>query len=194
MAPTMRLTTAALRRRLTARQNDGVAALEFGLVAPMFVIIFAGTVNVGDAVFTEIRLDGAVAAGTNYALVNQSEVGSADGQVLANFIATLVSKSAGGTAANVTVVVNNGPTATITSGTSVSSGTAGNADQYYCPTGSPPNWTWGSAVAQGTSCSGGGTAGKFVTVTASYSFTPFFPAYAFGLGSSITIGSATKTQ
>jgi Flp pilus assembly protein TadG len=190
----MRLTIGALRRRLIARHNAGVAAMEFGLLAPLFVMIFAGTVNVGDAVVVQTQLDGAVAAGMNYALVHASSVGSANGATLASSIATLVSTSAGGTAANTTVVVNNGPTVTITSGTSASSGTASNADLCYCPTGSPSSWTWGTAVTCGNSCTGGGTAGKFVTVTASYAFTPFFTAFNFGQSSTISIGSVAQTQ
>jgi Flp pilus assembly protein TadG len=194
MATIMRSMIGALRRRLPARHDDGVAALEFGLLAPMFVMIFAGGVNVGDAVVLQIRLDGAVAAGMNYALVNASSVSSTSGATLAGNIATLVSTSAGGTAANVTVVVNNGPSETITNGTTATSGTASNANNCYCPTGSPSSWTWGNAVTCGNSCNGGITAGKFVTVTASYSFTPFFSAFNFGLGSTITIGSAAQTQ
>lgn len=191
----MRLTIAALRRGLRSRHNDGVAAVEFGLLAPMFVLIFAGTVSVGDVVLIETRLDGAVAAGMNYALVHATQVGSANGQTLASAIATLVSTSNGGTAANVTVVVNNGPSATITNGTPTTGGTASSADLFYCPTGSPSNWTWGTSVASaGSACAGGGTSGQFVTVTASYSYTQLFSAFNFGLGNTITIGSAAQTK
>jgi Flp pilus assembly protein TadG len=195
MAPTMRLTIAALRRRRTRRHNAGVAAVEFGLLAPTFVLVFAGTVTVGDAVSVQLRLDGAVAAGINYSIVNQSQASSTNGQALATAIANLVSNSAGGTAANVTVVVNNGPTTTITSGTQTTSGTASNADLFYCLTGSPPNWSWGTGVsAAGGSCTPSGVYGKFVTITASYGFTPFFSNYTFGLGTTLSMGSAAQVQ
>jgi len=199
----MRLTIAALRRRRSRRHNAGVAAVEFGLMAPTFVLVFAGTVTVGDAVAVQTRLDGAVAAGINYAIVNQSEVtssinsgtGNAYAVDLASAIANLVSTSAGGTAANVTVVVNNGPTATITSGTLTTGGTTSNANLYYCLTGSPSSWTWGtSATSGGGACTGSGTYGKFVTITASYSFTPFVNANSFGLGSTLTVGTAAQVQ
>jgi Flp pilus assembly protein TadG len=72
----MRLTIAALRSKRNKRRNAGVAAVEFGLLAPTFVLVFAGTVTVGDAVAVQTQLDGAVAAGINYAIVNQSEVTS----------------------------------------------------------------------------------------------------------------------
>jgi Flp pilus assembly protein TadG len=199
----MRLTVAALRRKRSNRHNAGVAAVEFGLLAPTFVLVFAGTVTVGDAVAVQTQLDGAVAAGINYALVNQSEVtssinsstGNAYAVDLATNIANLVSTSAGGNAANVTVVVNNGPTVTITAGTAAASGTTSNANLYYCLTGSPSSWTWGtSATSGGGACSGSGTYGKFVTITANYTFTPFFGSYTFGLGPTLTVGTAAQVQ
>jgi Flp pilus assembly protein TadG len=191
----MRLMIAALRRRRSRRHNAGVAAVEFGLMAPTFVLVFAGTVTVGDAVAVQTQLDGAVAAGINYAIVNQASANSTSGQTLANAIANLVSTSAGGNAANVTVVVNNGPTATITSGTLATSGTASNANLYYCLTGSPSSWTWGtSATSGGGACSGSGTYGKFVTITASYNFTPFVNSNSFGLGTTLSVGTAAQVQ
>jgi len=177
-------------RGLIARRNKGVAAVEFALLAPMFVMVFAGTIDVGNALYIQTVLDSAVAAGTNYAVVNASDVGSANGASLASNIATIIA----GTATSATVVVNDGPTVTVTNGTAVSSGTASNANSCYCPTGSPPNWTWGSSVTCGNSCTGGGTAGKFVTVTASYSITPFFPAYSFVRNGTMTVGSIAQTQ
>jgi Flp pilus assembly protein TadG len=198
----MRLMIAALRRRRSRRHNAGVAAVEFGLLAPTFVLVFAGTVTVGDAVAVQTQLDGAVAAGINYAIVNQSEVtsstnaatGDAYAVDLAKAIANLVSTSAGGNAANVTVVVNNGPTATISSGTLTTSGTTSNANLYYCLTGSPSSWTWGTSGSAGGACSVSGTYGKFVTITASYTFTPFFNSYTFGLGTTLSVGTAAQVQ
>ncbi len=65
----------------------------------------------------------------------------------------------------------------------------------YCPTGSPPSWSWGSAYGPaGTACTGGGTSGKFVTVTASYNFTPFFASYAFVTNGAMTAGAVVQTK
>jgi Flp pilus assembly protein TadG len=179
-----------------------VAAVEFALLAPIFVLVFAAIVDLGNALWTWCRLEEAVAAGTGFALVNggvnASNVNSTNGQNLASDIAGIVSNSARAgnynTPADVTVVVNNGPATTITSGVSANSGTAANADSYYCLTGSPPTWNWGSAVASGSPCTGSGTSGKFVTVTASYNFTPFFASYAFVTNGAMTAGAVVQTQ
>ena len=82
-----------------------------------------------------------------------NNVNATNGQNLASDIAGIVANSAkvGSylTPAEVTVVVNNGPATTITNGVPANSGTPANADSYYCPTGSPPTWSWGSAVWYG---------------------------------------------
>jgi Flp pilus assembly protein TadG len=153
MALIMRSLIEALRRRLFARWSSGIAAIEFALLAPVFVMVFAGTLDVGNALgnalYMQTLLDSAVAAGTNYALVNAASVtantdpstGTALASELASRIATIVSSSNGGTAANTTVAVNNGPSVSIAGGLTISSGTTSNANLCYCPTGSPPSWT-----------------------------------------------------
>jgi Flp pilus assembly protein TadG len=180
-----------------------VAAVEFALLAPTFVLVFAGIVDLGNALWTWCRLEEAVAAGTGFALVNggvnASNVNATNGQNLASDIAGIVANSARvgsyNTPAQVAVVVNNGPATTITNGISANSGTPANADSYYCPTGSPPTWSWGSSYGTaGTACTGGGTSGKFVTVTASYNFTPFFVSYAFVRNGLMTAGAVVQTK
>jgi Flp pilus assembly protein TadG len=184
----------ALRRLLSARENDCVAALEFALLTPVFLIVFAGTVDLGSALYTRTMLESAVAAGTNFALVQNSQVNSTNGATLASNIATLVANNNSGTAPSVSVVVNNGPSEAISSGTPTTSGTAANANLYYCPTGSPSSLTWGSSVSSGSSCTGGGSAGQFVRVSASYNFTAFFSSYGFVPNGTITVASVVQTQ
>jgi Flp pilus assembly protein TadG len=169
------------------RIKSGMAALEFGLLAPVFLIVLAGTVDIGSALYTRMSLTAIVAAGADYALVHAGMVTSASGVALANNIATVVTTSG-------VVVVNNGPTVTITNGTPSPSGTAANANSCYCPTGSPTSWIWGSTVTCGNACTGGGVAGKFVTVTASYNFTPLFLSYVFVQKGMISAGVMVQTQ
>jgi len=169
------------------RSRTGIAAIEFAFVVPVFLILLVGAVDLGLMLFEDYKLEQAVAAGAEYAAVNPTDVNSTNGPTLASSIAATV-ESANGTAwANDVVVVNNGPTVTVTNGTATSSGTNSNADSCYCPTGSPPNWTWGSAVTCGSACGAGATAGKFVTITATAPYTPLLTAYGF-------IHSATLRQ
>lgn len=191
---TIRLRTLGVRA--LADDRRGIAAVEFALVTPIFCLLLAGIVDLGGALYTKFKLDSAVTAGANFAQVNAVNVGSANGQTLANNIATIVETSQGSSWANDGVVVNNGPTATVSSGTSTPSGTASNADACYCPSGTPSAFTWGSSTTCGSACPGSNTgyAGKFVTITASHTYTPIFSSYGIVQNGTISASAAVQVQ
>src|SRR5579862_6509612 len=126
------------------RARDAIAAIEFAFMTPVFLAVFVGMVDLGMMLFQDYQLDQAVAAGEQYAVVNASSVNSTSGATLANNIASAVENANGSGWAGDVVVVNNGPSDAISNGQSTTGGTASNADSCYCPTGSPPTWTWGS--------------------------------------------------
>jgi Flp pilus assembly protein TadG len=183
-----------LKELTPTRHNAGIAAMEFAMVTPIFAIILAGVADLGGLVTTRFRLDTAVAAASNYVLVHGTQVSSTNGAALATSASTIVTTSDTATTANGTVVINNGPTVTVASGTSTSSGTASNADLCYCPTGSPSSLTWGAAVACGSTCTGGGLAGKFVLITANYTYTAIFTNYSFINGGVVNSGALVQVQ
>jgi len=176
------------------RDRRGVAAIEFALVTPLFCLLLAGVVDLGGALYTKFKLDSAVTAGANFAQINAANVGSANGQTLANNIAAIVESSEGSSWANDTVVVNDGPTTTISSGTSTTSGTASNADACYCPTGTASSATWGSSTTCGSACAGGGYAGKFVVITANQTYTPIFTNYGIVHDNTIATSAMVQVQ
>ncbi len=176
---------------LSGRGNDGVAAIEFAMVTPVFVLILAGTADLSGLVIAHFRLETAVAAASNYALLNNAEVSSSDGASLASNVASIAAATASTSA---TVVVNDGPTATVSGGTTTTSGTAGNADLCFCPTGTPTSVTWGTSLTCGSACAAGGTAGKFVLVTASYTYSAIFTSYNFFNGGVVTAAAMVQTQ
>ncbi|HEY3777222.1 MAG TPA: TadE/TadG family type IV pilus assembly protein [Rhizomicrobium sp.] len=182
-----------LSGRRLARAESGIAAVEFALLVPMFLIMMMGIIDVGQMLFAYYELDQAVAAGAEYAALNAANVTSTSGPALATSIATAVSNANGTNWSNNTVVVNNGPTVTVTDGAATSSGTATNADEYYCLTGSSPNWSWGTGYANQLSeaC---GTPGKYVTITATYAYVPLLQIYNFIQSGTLTQSAAVQTQ
>jgi hypothetical protein len=126
-------------------------------------------------------------------MVNAANVSSTSGATLASNIAQVVESNAGSNWANDDIVVNNGPSNSMTSGSPTTGGTASNADSCYCPTISG-TFTWGSAQTCGVACSGGGIAGKFVTITATHTYTPIFSTYGIVTNGTITASSAVETQ
>jgi Flp pilus assembly protein TadG len=161
---------------LTTPANGGVAAIEFAIFGLVFLMIVAAVVDIGLMLFTQSELDAAVSAGAQYA-ANSATLVATNPTGLGTNISDIVT-NANGTAwaTSVTVNVNN-------------SDTTG----CYCPTGTPGNWTWGSTVTCGSSCSGGGVGGQFVTITATRNVSPIFPAFGF-VPSAMTSNALVETQ
>lgn len=180
--------------RTLRAHNSGVAAIEFAFVAMALLTLVAGTIDLGTLIYTEARIDAAVAAGAQYAALNAASVNSTDGAGLASTIATLVANANGSNWAESGVCINNGPSATVSGSAPPCSGTASNANSSYCPSGAPPSWTWGNPLSAGTACGTGGIAGRFVAITASRNFTPVFPAFGFVPSGTISQSALVETQ
>jgi Flp pilus assembly protein TadG len=185
-----------LRRVASAAENAGVVAVEFAIYGTLILTIFAGTMDIGLLMFVEFQIDSAVSAGAQYAAINAASVNSASGANLATATSNVVANANGTGWEDGAIVVNNGPPVTVTGGSAASSGTASNADNCYCPTGSPSSWSWGSSVTCGSSYyyTGGGVAGNFVTITASRSFTPVFPTFGFVQNGTISRSALVEAQ
>lgn len=191
--------SARLLRRMLVRMRthaqSGIAAIEFAFLVPVLLVLLMGAVDMGQMLYAYYRLDQAVAAGAQYALLNSSKVSSTNGAALASSIANVVANANGTSWANDTIVVNNGPSVTMSNGTASNGGTASNADNCYCPSGSPPSWTWGSSVTCSSSCSGGsGIGGKYVTITSTVAYHPILKIYSFITDSTLTQNAAVQTQ
>ena len=57
-----------------ARDRDGIAAVEFAVIAPVMVVLLAGAANVGLAVNHNIQLANAARAGAQFATANSSDL------------------------------------------------------------------------------------------------------------------------
>jgi len=145
------------------RRADGASAIEFALVAPIFLLILVAMIDFGMVLYTRFNLSQGLSA-----------------IIPARFDAT--------------VVVNNGPQSQRTSGTTVASGTVSNADLCYCPVLSGTSLAWGSATTCASSCSGGGLAGKFVSITGSIAVTPFFGSYGLVQNGTISVSTVVQVQ
>ncbi|MGC1304456.1 MAG: TadE/TadG family type IV pilus assembly protein [Caulobacteraceae bacterium] len=175
------------------QDQRGVAALEMALIAPFLLLILAGTVDLGGVLYTRFQLSSAVNTAANYAIVNASGASSTGGGALAANLATLITNVNGNGWANSAVTVNDGPTASATNGSTATGGTAASADSCYCPTGAAPAITWGAAKTCGVACASG-YAGKFVLVTASRSYAPFFSSYGIVQSGAVSVSSMVQVQ
>jgi Flp pilus assembly protein TadG len=152
--------------------------VEFALYATVLLTLLAGTVDIGYELYLAFQLDNAVNAGAQYVMNNAAMVSSSPSTLNTN-TASVVANLNGTGWATATVNVNN----------------ANDTTGCYCPTGSPGNWSWGTAVSCGSTCTGGGVGGQFVTITGSRSVTPMFPAFSFvQSGGSIKRSVLIETQ
>lgn len=180
-------------RRLDAAAGGG-AALEFAFIAPVLCLLLAGVIDLGNVLYVRFRLDSAVSAAANYAVVSAANVSSTGGATLAANLATIVEASQGAGWADTTAVVNDGPSVAITGGATATSGTASAADGCYCPTLSGSTVAWGSATSCGTTCASGATAGKYVAVTASHAYSPLFSSYGVVKDGTVSASAVVRVQ
>lgn len=171
-----------------------IAAVEFALVVPVLLVVLVAIIDLGGVLSLRLQLETAVTAAMNYALVSNANVSSTNGAALASNLAQILAANVNTTLTAGSVIVNDGPSVTITNGTTATGGTASNADLYYCPTGTANPWSWGSSVAANTTCSLGGTSGKFVTVSASAKYTPVFSLYGFVKNNTVTVSAIMQAQ
>ena len=186
-------------RRLGASflgDRSGVAAVEFALISPTVILILVGLIDLGGLLYTRFQLNASLSAAANYAMVNGSNVSSTNGPSLASTLAGLISSGQSSNWADSSVTVNNGPTASSSGGTVGSGGTGSNADSCYCPTGAASSSvTWGSSQTCGTTCGGGGYAGKFVLLSASRAYSPIFTGYGMlSQSGTMTVSSLVQVQ
>ena len=160
----------------SAEQGAGTAAVEVALLASLFMIIVAGSADFGYWIYAASELTAAVSAGSQYAANNGAMVATNPSR-LATAISTVVNNANGIGWATSTVNVNNG-----------------SSTNCYCPTGTPGNWTWGSAVTCGSACASGGVAGQFVTITAGHTASPLFPTYQLTYDGAISRSAIVETQ
>jgi Flp pilus assembly protein TadG len=196
----MILARRASKRRSLIADERGIAAVEFSILAPVFCLLFVAAIDIGSAIYTRFKLDAAVSAGSNYALINAANVSSTGGATLGSNIAAIVENSEGTGYANEAIVINNGPTVTVSGGTSSTPGTLSTggsnapADSCYCPTGTTTAFTWGAAKTCGAGCTGGSVAGRFVTIVATRTYNPIFSSYGLIANNTITASATVQAQ
>ena len=174
--------------------RNAIAAIEFAIAMPAFILIFVGLIDLGRVVLLQIRLDADAAATSNYAVANASLVNSTSAPSLASLIAQAMGGNLSATLNNGKVVINNGSTGTVTNGAVTVSGDASTADVCYCPNGSYSPWAWGGSVACGSTCSTGSSAGKFVSISETQIFIPIFSMYSLIQSNQISASAVVRTQ
>jgi Flp pilus assembly protein TadG len=139
-------------------EQEGTAAIEFGMVAAFLCLLLVGLVDFGMGYWEQIQVGNAARAGAEYAVFNGWN--------------------------------QSGITAAATSATSLSSiaATPAPTKTYGCPSASGGI----TAAAFGSSCTGGGTAGTYVTVNTQAFYSTLF-TYP-GIAKTLTLTASTTVR
>lgn len=190
--PTERRPTFAMHRFF--RNRSGAAAVEFAMISPVLVLILAATIDFGAVLYGQFRLNEAVSAGTNFAMVNGDRITGTGSEALSEHLAAILTGSQGSASVDADVIVNNGARRTFSKGSYQSGGVPAAADRCYCPVTVSGEIQWGAAVACGTACASGGQAGKFVHLTATQHYQPFFSNYGIVTEGTISANALVRAR
>jgi Flp pilus assembly protein TadG len=198
----------ALPRRLAPvidtalRDTRGVSALEFAIMATIYSVVLAGVVNVSGAIYTRFQLETAIASAQSYVLTQTGSVNAASAASLGDTLARMTHHAAGSIRPEADIDVNDGAedqdaedtTASGEDDTVTATGTAAQADSCYCPTVAGNAVTWGTSKTCGSTCLGGGVAGKYVFTKAVATYTPLIPIAGVTSSSTVTCSSLTRVK
>lgn len=162
--------------REVAQDESGSIAVEFALVAPLLIFILAGVMDIGSATYVKLSLDSRLTSAAEYALLQPAPGDQEAAGDLAEKLSALLQ---GGAIDTAEVVVNNGARATWDGTSATTAFLAGDAASCYCPSLDQDGVGWGQAMACGTECTSGDTAGQFVQISASARHVAVFPGYDF---------------
>lgn len=153
--------------RRFAAQSEGVAALEFALIAPVFLLLMIAALDFGHAFYRKIRLINATTAAAHYALRQGPGVTRAQVSAFQAKVASIVVDAASlPVAPVVTVLFNN-------------AADSGNLETFYCLSGYPA--VWAAMGAAPGACGGNVSSGRFVTISVNAEAASFFlPNAVFG--------------
>lgn len=171
----------------------GNAGIEFALVAPIFALIFLASIDLGMLIFSRFQLEEAVSASASYAIAHADQVDGANGGELAKNLALMIASNYQGDA-TAFIEINNGSQASY-DGTKIKvGGVASQANACYCPNGMASAVEWGSQQTCGTSCPDGGSAGRYVSVSAREAYTPIFSMFDVVTDGFISASTIVQTK
>ena len=160
--------------------RSGVAAVEFALMSPIFLLLMVGLIDLGFAYHAKLRVNAAISAASYYAFQKGQALSVATAQAYTANVAGVASSLLANVSddLSVSVVINDDPTGAKTSTT-------------FCVSGYPAVFT--AAGAASTSCGGNLTSGKFVSIRVSGHITPIFLS-ADLFGGSLAVADAALVR
>ncbi|NTJ68577.1 pilus assembly protein [Agrobacterium rhizogenes] len=172
-----------LRRSISHHSNilgqdkRGNAAVEFAVLAPLFIFIMAVSFDMGSLIFARFQLEAAISNSASYALVHADQADGLNDSLLAKSIALMIARQYSSAGASASIAINDGVQANFDGATIRIDGTPASTGACYCPSGSAASFVWGSQQTCSSSCPDGANAGKYVVISAKQAYAPLFSGY-----------------
>lgn len=160
------------------RNRRGASAIEFALIAPLILLLLAAVVDFGLLVHNRSTLETATSSAISYALAKGQDLKASNALTYAATIADIASRQLDADV-TVDVILNRTLATSRTEAGLTQDGPSSAANLCYCPTRSAGTIDWGDSTRCNGPCSGGGFAGRFLTIRATKHYQPLF--LEFGL-------------
>ncbi|SCB24184.1 TadE/TadG family type IV pilus assembly protein [Rhizobium hainanense] len=159
------------------RDDRGNAAVEFAVLAPVFLFIMAVSFDMGSLIFARFQLEATISNTASYTLVHADQVDGLNDSLLAKSVALMIAGQYPSTGASASIAINDGVQANFDGATIRIDGTPASTGACYCPSGSAASFVWGSQQTCSSSCPDGANAGKYAVISAKQTYAPLFSGY-----------------
>lgn len=141
-------------------KSDGVAAVEFAILAPVVLLLLLAVIEIGSAIFYRFGVNSAVSAATSFVILSgKTSYERSYGEELVRQLMAEAKIEAAFVNINNSLIVSSSRDGDI----SVQNLSASSRD-CYCPSRQEGEFTWGNSVSCSSPCSEGGSAGKYLHI------------------------------
>lgn len=140
-------------------REDGVSAIEFAILTPIFILVLIAIVEFGSAILIRIEINSRISSISNYFTISGQRTYPED------LISELLNAHGGAAIQNISLNINNSIFSELGNGGFQYNSTSTPPSNCYCPSGAQDNITWGSPVSCGNTCPSGSRAGRYVLVS-----------------------------
>lgn len=148
------------------KDTSGVSATEFALVAPIFLILLSGIVDIGFTLYSKFRMEGQVSFIANYAMTSEIPASNSEAE---DFLETLTDMARLSESNNsiqrlhrIHVNLNNAYVGTWENGIFSAQSLSGDVSDCYCPVRAGNTIIWGISADCGLICTDNSAAGKYL--------------------------------
>jgi hypothetical protein len=170
----------------------GSPAVEFALIAPVFLLILTATFDIGSIIHKKFSLDAQVSSAASYSQNLGAQIVDGGAADFASAVATLAAN--GKTSVDTKIILNNAMSATFVAGGMTTTDSSGIISQCYCPARVNEAIQWGAPKTCRAACTDGTVAGRFIEIHASTPYISLFGGLGIAEGSKISVSSVIRIE